>query len=240
MQFSTPLMSISQIFARRVSNGIHHRVPHRLQPMASRISAAILNIRKQQNLIKKRSNPSPRPAPSLPRQRRNFRNIKKTQRISQKSTWEGKSSLAVNPAKWTSSNVTRAEIEKHRASEWQIVKPAMIVDDRKNNILTQNRARSPQKAFNPLREVLGVSTNVTFGIRNENNVNRSEQNGFFTNAFFSSKSNQEENRWILWNDTSNVCARDVRWICQTKLSLNVAKIFPSLVRLPRRGRGEGS
>lgn len=69
----------------------------------------------------------------------------------------------------------------------------MIVDDRKNKIFAEQNTKSPQKVFNTLREAFGVSTNVTFEIRNENNVNRSEQNGFFTNAFFNSKFNQEKN-----------------------------------------------
>lgn len=43
---------ISQIFTRRLGNGIHHRIPHRFQPLASRVSTALLNIRKQQSLIK--------------------------------------------------------------------------------------------------------------------------------------------------------------------------------------------
>lgn len=68
----------------------------------------------------------------------------------------------------------------------------MIVDDRKNNIFSRTEHESPQKVFNPFLEAFGVSTNVTFKIRNENNVNRSEQNGFFTNAFFNSKFNQEK------------------------------------------------
>ena len=43
---------IPQIFASWLGYGIHHRVPHRLQPLASRVSAALLNICQQQSLIK--------------------------------------------------------------------------------------------------------------------------------------------------------------------------------------------